>query len=234
MQKTIDITLNGTRFTLEERAYERLQAYINGLETHFAHNGEKTEILRDIESRIAEQFISNRKGTAEAVTDSEVSAVIQEIGSVSDLAEFDGERTEENESASASTAGPKKTLYRDIDNTVLGGVCSGLAAYVGMDITVMRILVTVLAIFFFPLPIIIYFILWLVVPAARTPIDKMKMRGEPVTVATIQTAREGQQSDTTDKTKDRLWGCLLAFIMIVLLGLIVFLGFFSMMRVVNF
>lgn len=227
MQKTIDITLNGSRFTLEERAYERLHAYISGLEAHFSHNAERGEILRDIESRIAEQFLANRKSGSEAVTDSEVAAVIKEIGSVSEIAALDDENDTPTDRASGAT---KKALYRDVNNAMLGGVCSGLAAYVGIDVTVMRILVVVLGVVFFPLPILIYFLMWFLVPAARTQVDKMKMRGEPVTVATIQAAHGQPQDATEDKTRGRLWGCLiavLAFFLVIFMAIFGFFGMFS-------
>ena len=79
-----------------------------------------------------------------------------------------------------------KKFYRDNDSKVLGGVCSGLAAYFGVDITVIRLLF-VLGVFLFGTGFLAYIILWIVAPKARTLTQKMEMKGEPVTLSNIET-----------------------------------------------
>lgn len=79
-----------------------------------------------------------------------------------------------------------KKFYRDNDNKVLGGVCSGLAAYFGVDITVIRLLF-VLSVFLFGTGFLAYIILWIVAPKAETLTQKMEMKGEPVTLSNIET-----------------------------------------------
>lgn len=229
MQKTIDITLAGTRFTLEERAYERLVAYTTSLETHFTANAEKTEILRDIEARIAEQFLANRNSGNDVVTDTEVTAIMHDIGSVSAIAEFENdERNDRHEPA--GTERSSKKLFRDTSNRVLGGVCSGLAAYFNLDSPVVRIVVLILALVFFPFSILIYILMWMIVPAARTPVQKLKMQGEPVTVARIQAYHEGQKDDAR-QSANVFTKVLLVIVGIVVFCLLLAFGFLGMFRV---
>jgi len=80
-----------------------------------------------------------------------------------------------------------KKLFRNPDDKVLGGVASGLAAYFGIDPTVIRLLF-VLTIFFGGAGLIIYIVLWLITPQAKTLTDKMQMKGEPVTLTNIESS----------------------------------------------
>ncbi|AFK03125.1 phage shock protein C, PspC [Emticicia oligotrophica DSM 17448] len=79
-----------------------------------------------------------------------------------------------------------KKFYRDNDDKVLGGVCSGLGAYFGVDATVIRLLF-VLGVFLFGTGFLAYIILWIVAPKAQTLTQKMEMKGEPVTLSNIET-----------------------------------------------
>ena len=78
-----------------------------------------------------------------------------------------------------------KKIFRNPDDRVLGGVAGGVAAYFGVDATVIRLLF-VISIFLGGAGILIYFILWIITPEAKSITDKMQMQGEPVTLSNIE------------------------------------------------
>jgi phage shock protein PspC (stress-responsive transcriptional regulator) len=181
MEKTIQITIASTTFSLTESAYEKLSGYLETLKAHFVAEPESAEIMRDIESRIAEKLFHKKHAV---VTEDDVSAVIAEIG---DASEFD-DNTEEPEAVKSASS---RRLYRDMDNAWIGGVSSGIAAYLDVDPLWVR-LAFLLSLIFGGAGILIYLILWVLIPEAKNAGQKLEMRGKPVDVENIaRVVREG-------------------------------------------
>ncbi|MGM0506340.1 MAG: PspC domain-containing protein, partial [Bacteroidota bacterium] len=181
MDKTISITIAGLILHVEESAYRELEIWLSSVRSHFGQYDDSDEILRDIENRLAEllsELTGNRK---RAVTTDDVRDVISQIGTTEDFEEFDGE----TESDVPRNRPVKKRLYRDPDNSLLGGVASGLAAYLGIDITLARVLFV-----FFTLiwgtSLLLYIVLWIAMPVADTTAKKLEMKGEPLTLARME------------------------------------------------
>jgi phage shock protein PspC (stress-responsive transcriptional regulator) len=119
-----------------------------------------------------------------------------------------------------------KKLYRNPDNKVISGVCSGLAAYFGTDITVIRVLF-VLGLFLGGSTIVLYLVLWAITPEAHTITEKMKMQGEPVTLSNIETNVKKNLNLADDKEENPLTKILLfpfRVIAIILSGIAKILG----------
>ncbi|MGB3779435.1 MAG: PspC domain-containing protein [Tunicatimonas sp.] len=269
MKRTISINISGILFHVEEDGYELLKNYLATINRYFASYEDSQEITNDIESRIAEVFLSKLTPSQQVITLANVEAVIAAMGSVEDFAaeevleepEFQRRSTYE-ESATYSTTEPKKLyrdtqrkilggvaagvahyfktdplwvrvllllflfadafitfgalssitlisyivlwivlpsrddmtvdakvkkLFRNPDDQVLGGVSSGIAAYFGLDATLIRILF-VASIFFGGAGLIAYIVLWIITPPALTLTDKMQMKGEPVTLSNIESS----------------------------------------------
>lgn len=185
MHKTISITLDGQLFHVEEPAYQSLDLYLNAVRQHFASYPDRVEIVSDIESRMAEQFNAKTHGTNRVINQADVDEVIKTMGTVEDFKEFI-EEPSGNGRSDAQAPKTKRKLYRDPDNKILGGVASGLAAYFGdIDPTIVR-LIFILTLFAGGTGVIVYLILWLIVPEASTPSEKMAMHGEPVTIASLE------------------------------------------------
>lgn len=171
MNKTIIININGIIFHIEEEAYEVLQQYMIEVKRHFAYTPDHQEIVSDIENRIAEMF-SERITTNKAVINmQDVEEVCSQMGSVNDF-------EEDTESTSQGThSAENKSLFRDPDDKWLGGVCAGLGHYLGIESLWVRF--GFLALFLFAgTGLLVYILLWALVPLARTRADKMQMRGE--------------------------------------------------------
>jgi len=264
MKKNISINISGIIFHIEEDGYESLRKYLDSINRYFGSFEDSSEILSDIESRIAEIFLSRLNEGKQVITLEDVNGLIatmgnvndfkaaeeQEIGNESPKAEHSRQESKTRQSAS-DTAHKKlfrdekrkilggvcaglghyfsvdpvwprvlfallvlgsygglflayiilwivipnstelpddasiKKMYRDPEKKVLGGVASGVAAFFGVDVTVIRVLFIVFA-FLGGLGLLLYIILWIALPEAKSITEKMEMQGEPVTLSNIE------------------------------------------------
>ncbi len=188
MKKTFTINISGSIFHIDDDAFEKLQKYLHMLNKHFGPAIEGQEILQDIEARIAELFLEKTNNKVEVITDFMVDEVIARMGKPEDFME-QGE--EESEKAQPEATSPeeepkiRRRLYRDGDNRVLGGVCSGMGAYFNIDPVILRI-IFVLVLFMGGASIPVYIILWIVVPKAKTTAQRLEMRGKEATISNIE------------------------------------------------
>lgn len=286
MKKNISINISGIIFHIEEDGYSKLKGYLESINKYFSTYEDSQEIIADIESRVAEIFLTKLDEGKQIITDSDVSALIETMGTTSDFeaVEEDQDRpiVEEEQPPSTSSneesysepknEAPKrlirddkrrilggvaagiahyfgidplwvrlvtvllflnifvgalsgmilvayivlwvivpgsydlgedsdiKKMYRDPDNSVLGGIASGIAAYFGTDVTIIR-LVFIISTFLGGSGFIFYIILWMITPEAKSITEKMQMQGEPVTLSNIEqnvkenlNAKEGEES----------------------------------------
>ncbi|WP_372483372.1 PspC domain-containing protein [Elizabethkingia anophelis] len=181
MNKTLSIGLAGFSFTIEEHAYIKLNDYLAALHRSMEPE-EANEVMQDIEMRIVEIFKS-RLGKREVVNDEDVEAIIALIGTPEQIDEQEQEYTSKEKSGSSRASGSgfsrDKQLFRDPETKMIGGVSGGLAGYLGVDIVWIR-LAFVLLLFAKGFGALIYIILWIVVPKAKTAGDFLKMRGKPL------------------------------------------------------
>ncbi|MCT4561689.1 MAG: PspC domain-containing protein [Crocinitomicaceae bacterium] len=189
MKKTVSINIKGLHFIIEEQAYEKLQAYLDRLENKLGNTEGKQEIIEDIELRMAEIFTENLNNNHKKVIEMvDVEAAISILGEPEDYIE--GEETKS--SAQESIDNEKysydrhdKKLFRDLENAVIAGVCSGLANYFAIDVIIVRI-IFLLVLFFGGFGIPLYIILWIIVPKVSSHIDRLRMQGRPITVENVR------------------------------------------------
>lgn len=195
MKKTVTINLNGLVFYIDEDAYARLDAYMDKLKRWFMKKEGAEEIILDIENRIAELFEEKVKPGVGVVTLPMVEEVIKVMG---EPEEFDDPEAafEKETTASGSTyyKAPKR-LYRDIDDRVFGGVCSGIAAYFNIDVVLVRVIFGILPFVSVGVIIPIYIVLWIAVPPAVTTAQKLQMRGEPINISNIEKTIKEEYED---------------------------------------
>jgi len=203
MKKTLHINLNGFAFHIEEDAYEKLEQYLNKIERSFADVGEAKEIISDIEARIAEIFQGSHSSADEVITLENVEEVIKTMGEPQDIVddEEEHEKAESEKKSKATNASSTytKRLYRDTDNRVFGGVCSGLGAYFGTDPLVFRI-IFLLSFIIYGVSLLPYFILWIVMPKAVTITQKLEMRG-PADYEKWEQNIRNEYKDVSDRFK---------------------------------
>jgi len=201
MKKTIKINLNGIIFNIDDDAYEKLKSYLDTISRYFSNKQESKEIIDDIESRIAELFQERVSAENQVITLSIVNEVIDIMGNPEDIADT-GEGTEDQRSFHESYSTSKK-LYRDPENSVIGGVCGGLSAYFRVDPVIFRLL---FVIFFFAggASILVYIILWIVLPKAETAAQKLEMRGEKVNVSNLEKKIREEYDNVKENVKDNV------------------------------
>jgi phage shock protein PspC (stress-responsive transcriptional regulator) len=178
MNKIITINLGGIALQIEEDAYDVLRNYIHKLESHFKSAQNGGEIIDDIEARMAEMLFEKLKKGKLSINREDINEVIKIMGEPSD---FDKEDTSETLQNNAG----RRRLYRDADSKVIGGVCSGLSKYLGIDVVVVRIIWLILF-FIFGSGLLLYIILWVIIPKAVTASEKLEMMGEMPNIDNIR------------------------------------------------
>jgi phage shock protein PspC (stress-responsive transcriptional regulator) len=175
MKKTHNINIGNSIVHIEEDAYEMLTVYLNEVKQHFARNADDFEIVTDIENRIAEMFAEMLSVQQKQVINSkDVESVITQMGSVKD---FEASEEPAEGTQPIPEYDPIKKLYRDKDRAMVAGVCAGLGHYLDVDIKWVRLFAFV-TIFIFGSGILAYIIFWIMVPKAKTRIERMSMYGE--------------------------------------------------------
>lgn len=191
MKRTISINLGGFVFNIDEDAFQELKKYLDKLNSHFKNQQGGKEIIADIEARMAELLKEKLGPYKEVITLSEIRDIIQILGYPEDM--------EQETPYQEPLRKPKARLYRNPDDRILGGVCSGIAAYLGVEVWIIR-LIFVIA-FFVLFGTLIYLILWLTVPEARTTAEKLEMRGEPVNINNIKDSIKREFDEVINKVK---------------------------------
>jgi phage shock protein PspC (stress-responsive transcriptional regulator) len=185
MKKTVTVNISGIIFHIDDDAYERLGRYMDRIKRYFTKSDGRDEIIGDIEGRIAEILQGKINESKQVITIEDINEVIANMGEPADFDESgDTETSRETMDKNYQPTRPKR-LYRDPDNKTIAGVATGLAAYFNIDPVWIKILFLITAISYGP-GIIVYIILWIAVPEARTTAEKLEMRGEQVNISNIE------------------------------------------------
>jgi phage shock protein PspC (stress-responsive transcriptional regulator) len=182
MKKTLTINLAGMVYHIDEDAFQKLKKYLEALERKFRQEPDVKELIADIEARIAELLNERMGNRKQVVTLDDVTAIITILGDPEVISE--GENNF-HYTEPTSTKRTYRRMYRDPDNRIIGGVCTGLAAYWNMDPTILRVAFIVL-VMVGGSGLLIYLILWIIMPEAQTTAQKLEMRGEAVTIDNIK------------------------------------------------
>jgi phage shock protein PspC (stress-responsive transcriptional regulator) len=182
MKKTLTVNLGGIVFHIDEDAYLLLNQYFENLRKHLSRLEERQEIFNDIELRIAEILQEKLTESKQVITIEDVREVIEIMGQPG---QFDAEEGQQPESTDGSGGKRSKRFFRDPDEKVIAGVCSGIAAYFHLDPVWVR-LIFVISIFFGGFGFLLYMIFWIIVPEAETTSDRLEMRGEKINISNIE------------------------------------------------
>ena len=196
MNKATNIHLAQTLFSIDENAYVQLKNYLDRLERLFKNTEGAKDILEDIEARMAELFSERKKDERYVISVEDVQAVIETLGSPEDLAGEDAEQE-----PTAASARPKK-LFRDPDDRFIGGVAGGLSHYIGLDSVWIRLIFLILFFSSVGGVVLVYILLWILVPEAKTTAEKLMMKGEPVNVSNIKKKIKEELEQVSEKVKE--------------------------------
>lgn len=199
MNKTININLGGIFFHIDELAYQKLKLYLDAIRRSLSDDPQgRDEILNDIELRIGELLSERITNDRMVINDSDIDEITKIMGRPEDYS-VDEELFEDEPKYNPKTA--SKKLFRDSDDKFLGGVCSGLAHYFGMEVIWMRLIWLVLF-FFFGTGFLVYILLWILIPQAETTAEKLQMKGEPVNISNIERKIREEFQDVSSRVKN--------------------------------
>ncbi len=230
-------SLSGVGFTLEKEAYNRLNDYLQSLKRAYKNNPDSEEILADIEARIVELILSAQSSAENMVCLPLIENIIAQLGSPEDIS------GEEEQSHSENNSRIPRRLYRDLENSKLGGICAGLAKYFGVEVVWIR-----LAIFspllliplnniphigwlsqvganIFGIFLLTYLILWFAIPGAKSARQKLEQEGERISAQSIaerQGATQEEKAKSSVATAVTSFGQFMATFFKILLGLLLF------------
>lgn len=184
MKKTISAGIGGKNFTLDEDAYQKLDAYLEAFKKKTGMGVQTKEVMEELELRIADLFTDSLDGKRQNVI---TICIVDDI--ISRLGMPDGSRAEEftqtHDSSGNRSGRPVKRFYRDPECKSIAGVCGGLAAYFDIDVTILRVILLAMLVFA-GLGFWIYIIFWIVAPEAETAVQKCEMRGLEPTAENIR------------------------------------------------
>ncbi len=199
MNKTVNINIGGLFFHIDEDAFQKLTRYFDAIRRSLTNSSGQEEIMKDIEMRVAELFSDRQKSDKHVINLKDVDEVVAVMGQPEDY-RIDDE-TNENTNTNFSGTGRKK-LYRDKDKGIIGGVCTGLGHYFGIDSIWIKILFLIFVFAGFGSGILAYFILWVITPKAVTTSEKLEMTGEPVTISNIEKKVREEFENVSTKFKN--------------------------------
>ena len=217
MNKVISINLNGNAYQLEEGGFEALRAYLDTAARRLESNPDKAEIMADIEEAIAAKFRSLLGPNKTVIVAKEVADIIAEMGPVEDAAGAaeiphpgaGAPAGAGRDAEGAAPVPPARHLFKIHEGAKIGGVCTGLAAYFNIDVTLVRIAFAFL-IFAWGSGLLLYVLMWFILPSASTPAEMAAAHGMASATAQefIRRARQGYYEGTRtfgDKRAYREW-----------------------------
>lgn len=202
-------------YSIELSAKKNLETYISSLELYMSDK----EVLADIEIRITELLLERGVKQDAVISDADVSAIREQLGEPKEFSSEDDGETIDPEILSATS--PRR-LYRNPDSALLGGVLGGIASYLRINVIWVRLIAIALSFVSFGLFVLLYIVLWLVIPSARTAAEKLQMAGRPVTLTSIRELNEsglGVDSEKHIQTLKRVATIIIGVGGIILAGM---------------
>lgn len=200
MNKTININLGGVFFHIDEIAYQKLKGYLDAIRRSLSDDPKgRDEIITDIESRIGELLSDKVKDVRQVINEQDIDEVIEVMGKPEDYLVDDEIFSDETYGSYSSQR--RKKLYRDGSDRFLGGVSSGMAHYLNIDVIWIR-LGWLVAAFGFGFGFIVYPLLWILLPEANTTAEKLEMEGSAVNISNIEKKIRDEITEASSRVKD--------------------------------
>ncbi len=202
MNKTININLGGFFFHIDENAYKKLRRYLDAIARSLSDDPQgKNEIIADIEARISELLSEKITDARQVVNESDIDDIIVIMGQPEDYSETEEESSYSNDYNYSKRRNTSKKLFRDSDDKFIGGVASGISHYASIDVIWVRLAFIVLT-FGLGISPIVYILLWVLLPEAKTTSEKLQMEGEPVNIDNIEKKIRNEFEFLSTKLKD--------------------------------
>ncbi len=191
MKKTINVAIGGCSFTIDEDAYNALNEYLESFKSSIDNTGGSTNVLDELEVRIAD-MLKGKLGGREVVDFKMTQEVIGQLGYPEGYRKHPSENTQGGYHYSGTDGErPARKLFRNPDDKRIAGVCSGLALFLGVDVTLIRV-IFLIALICGSAGFWIYVVIWIAAPEAKTAAEKCELRGIPANAENIRRFTEGK------------------------------------------
>lgn len=200
MKKTVTANISGIVFHIDEDAYERLGKYLSSVKAHLKDEDGSEEILSDIENRIAEMFQQRLSLYKTVIILSDVNEVIAQLGEPEQFEEDAGDQKKKSKTSSSAEEGNRR-LYRDPDDKIVAGVAGGIASFFAIDPTWIRAAFIIFT-FLYGFGPLLYIIMWIIVPRARTTAERLEMKGERVNLSNIEKSIREELHEIKENIKE--------------------------------
>lgn len=202
MNKTININLGGFFFHIDEIAYQKLRRYLDAISRSLSDDPQgKNEIIADIEARISELLSERITDARQVVNEGDIDEIIAIMGQPEDYSEAEEAYSETNTGYQKRNKTSSKKLFRDNEDKFLGGVASGLGHYTKIDAIWIRLIFIITAVTT-GFGLLVYLVLWILLPEAKTTAEKLQMEGEPVNIDNIEKKIRNEIEFFSTKLKD--------------------------------
>jgi phage shock protein PspC (stress-responsive transcriptional regulator) len=164
VKSAVAIELDGTTFTLDERAYAALRSYLDRAGERLGLHPDRAEVIAGLERSIAAKLRQRTATRAAPLDETAMLAALKEVGRV------DGPALDGSAPSGAGDYREPRTrkLYRLRAGNWIAGVCTGIAAYVGIDVVIVRLIFILVGVFSGGIALLVYVVLALVMPLAVT------------------------------------------------------------------
>ena len=228
MKEITRIHLAKTPFSAEIDAKKSLEKYLNLIQKNMHA---EPEAMQEIEARMVELLAERGVSKDGVISHDDVVAVQKQMGEPRDFSD-DSDNAEIDADVDDEAGNSSKQLMRDTEHGLIGGVCAGVAAYFGVNPLWIRLIAIFSPFITFGTAVLIYIVMWLSIPEARTASDKLRMRGEPVTLdalkrLSVDDNTKKQAASTAAKIFRFLLGIILAMIAFGLLVALLVGGVFG-------
>ena len=200
MNKTVNLNLAGTFFHIDEDAFGKLSRYLDAIRRSFSDLNGQDEIIKDIEARISELFSEKINDISQVITIRKLDEVIAVMGQPEDY--MIDEEIFDDPSPDEKSKAFNKQLFRDADDKFIAGVSSGLGHYFDVDTIWIRLAWIAMVLLGFGAPVLVYIVLWVLIPEALTTSEKLKMNRKPVNISNIEKKIKEELKNASGKIKE--------------------------------
>lgn len=227
MNKVEKVSIGGVAFTLDQDAFIAVNKYLSELQSFYSSRESGAEIMDEIEGRFSE-LLFERCGIGKVASTTDIEEIIKTLGRPSEI-ESEGSESASPHHSESREPKRKKRLFRDVEGKSIGGVCSGLANYFGIDVTLIRIIFAASAIvgmfsedgILLIATLLAYCVLWIAMPAAKTVQQKWEQKGQGGTVQEV--SRFVERGGNTPSGSSKGLGHGLGRFILVLVGVLLLL-----------
>jgi phage shock protein PspC (stress-responsive transcriptional regulator)/uncharacterized membrane protein len=196
MNTTINVNLAGQHFYFDQAAKVKLEVYFEEIKSYFTDQSFLEELMSDVEARIAELLNDIIVDPQQVVVRQHIEKVMEVMGEANSF------KIDDDKAQNKTETNAVRKLFRDPDDRFLGGVASGISHYFGLQVSWVRLIWLLLGLFSWGGFSILYIIMWIFVPLAKTTSEKFMMKGQAINLSNLEKKIKEEFEEVADQIKN--------------------------------